>query len=356
MDSKNINQVCTGRMCGNIKVAFDCEKYKQKQKETILKRCKQDENSILYIEVGGKIINDFHSTRVLPGYRPDLKFEFVNELFPNAEFICCISAKDIDTKRQRGDFSIGYDKETFRLIEELKERGKEIKKVAITRITKGAESQAVINFENEAKKKGLEVIKFYENSHYKPDAGIVPGLDQNPFIRTDAKQVIITAPGANSGKFGVCLNQIFHEMKNGKAPQYIKIETFPIHNLPVDHLINQAYASATADSGDKVMVDKNSSNATSYNRDLDNFELLKFTTTLFDENVSKYLRVYNSPTSMGINCLKDGIIDDDTVQRESAAEIARRFVRYYQEYSNGKEKKETVLTAKKILLKLSEII
>ncbi len=357
MDSKNDTLSNAKNIsCGNIKVAFDCEKYKEKQKQMILKKCKQDDNSILYIEVGGKIINDFHSARVLPGYRPDLKFEFINELFPDAEFICCISSKDIDRQRQRGDFSIAYDKEAFRLIEELKERGKEIKKIAITRISKENESRQVIKFEKDAKQLGFEVVKFYENDNYKPNKKVIPGLVNNPYIKSKSKQIIITAPGANSGKFGTCLNQIYHEMEYGRIPQYIKIETFPVYNLPVNHLINQAYAAATADSGDKVMLDKNSLNSTSYNRDIDNFKLLQFIATLFDEKISKYIRVYNSPTSMGINCIKDGIINDNIVQRESAAEIARRFIRYYQDYLNGKEKKDTVLAVKKIMHDVTNII
>lgn len=341
---------------GNIKVAFNCEKYKDAQKKKILEKYHQDENSVLYIEVGGKIINDFHSTRVLPGYRPDLKLELIKELFPNADFICCISAKDLDRKRERGDFELGYDKEIFRLINELKERNITVRKIVITRITKGNESKNVLDFEKTASEFGFEITKFYENDNYMPSKNIIDGLKNNPYVKSNSKQIIVIAPGAGSGKFSVCLNQIYHEMENGKIPQYIKIETFPVFNLPIDHLINQAYAAATADFDDKVMPDKNSANATSYNRDIDNFELLQFIATLFDEKISKYLRIYNSPTSMGVNCIKDGIIDDLTIQRESAAEICRRFVKCYQDYLNGKTDKETLLNLKKIIIKMTENI
>ncbi len=356
MQKNNVFSDTNNMNYGNIKVAFDCEKYKNKQKEQLLNKCKEDKNSILYIEVGGKIINDFHSARVLPGYRADLKLEFINELFPNAEFICCISAKDLERQRERGDFSLSYDKEIIRLINELKERGKIITKIAITRIDKNNENKSVLEFEKNTKKLGFEVIKFYENDNYKPNKKVVKGLAENPYIESNAKQIVVIAPGAGSGKFGICLNQIYHEMEKGRIPQYVKIETFPVFNLPIDHLVNQAYAAATADFGDKVMPDKNSSNSTSYNRDIDNFKLLQFIATLFDEKISKYIRAYNSPTSMGVNCIKDGIIDDATVQRESAAEIGRRFIRGYQDYLSKKEKKETVLTLKKILNNVSNIV
>lgn len=341
----------------NSKIAFDCEKYKNMQKNVILERYNQnDDNSVLYIEVGGKIINDFHSTRVLPGYRPDLKFEFINELFPDAEFICCISAKDLERKRERDDFKLSYDKEIFRLIEELKEKGKTIKKIVITRIDRNNKCKNILQFIEQAEKLGFETIKFYENEKYKPTRKLLMGLSENPFIKTNAKQIVITAPGAGSGKFATCLSQLYHEMKNNIAPQYIKIETFPVYNLPLTHLLNKAYISATADFGDKIMFDKNSSNSTSYNRDIENFKLLKFITTIFDEKVTKYLKKYNSPTSMGINCIKDGIINDALVQKESGAEITRRFIGGYQSYIEGKTTLDVVKRLKKVFNSIPPVL
>lgn len=334
---------------------FDSDKYKDIQKRELLARAKQQVNDRLYVEVGGKIIDDLHSTRVLPGYRKDLKLEIINEVFPNAEFVCGVSAKDIDRGRQRGDFFISYDQEVFRLIDGLKKRKQKINKLIITRVDANNPSKHVQSLEREAIRRGLEVYKIYENQNYKPDKKLLKGLDDAPKIDFKSKEIIITAPGAGSGKFGICLTQLYHEMKDGKMPQYLKMETYPVHNMPISHPLNCAYVAAAADVGDKVVSDENDPSSTSYNRDLDNFALLEFIVSLF-ENQADCLREYTSATSMGVNFVKDGIINDDLVQRESAAEVARRFMRYKYEYLSKKEKKETVLTLRRLLHKMMEDI
>ncbi|MCL2338332.1 MAG: DUF1846 domain-containing protein [Proteobacteria bacterium] len=333
---------------------FDSEKYKASQKRALLKRARGRGKDRLYVEVGGKIIDDNHATRVLPGYRKDLKLEVINEVFPNAEIVCGVSAKDIDRGRERIDFGLSYDEEVFRLLDGLKARKQNIDKVIITRLDMKKISKRVLDFEKAIIKRGFKVFRFPENPHYLPDEKMIPGLDATPFIEFSAPEIIVTAPGAGSGKFGICLTQLYHEMKRGGKPKYLKIETFPVHNMPINHPLNSAYVASCADLGDQNIPDENDADrAVSYNRDLENFKLLQFVASEFGHHAD-HLRAYVSATSMGVNFIRDGIVDDDIIARESAAEIARRFMRHKQEYLSEKGKKETYLIMRRLMRDLAD--
>jgi len=337
-----------------MQCGFDSEKYKKSQKQALLKRASGRNGDRLYIEVGGKIIDDNHATRVLPGYRKDLKLEVINEVFPNAEIVCGVSARDIEAGRERVDFGLSYDEEVFRLLDGLKARKQNIDKVIITRLDLQHISKRVREFKKAIEARGFKVYLFPENPHYRPDEKLIPGLDATPFIDFKAREVVVTAPGAGSGKFGICLTQLYHEMKNGHRPKYLKIETFPVHNMPIDHPLNSAYVASCADLGDKNIPDENDAGrAVSYNRDLENFKLLQVVAAKFGHHAD-HLREYVSATSMGVNFIRDGIVDDDVIRLESSAEIARRFMRSKREYRSDAAKKEAYLICRRLMRELTD--
>ncbi|MFH1543174.1 MAG: DUF1846 domain-containing protein [Patescibacteria group bacterium] len=361
-----------------MKKGFDSKLYLKYQTAKIREIIRSSTKK-LYIEFGGKIVHDKHAARVLPGYDENVKLSLIKKICRDGEVIFVVSAKDIIGKRIRGDFKITYDQEALRVIAELRKNGLKIKNVALTMLPrKKILPKCIKKFDRQLKKIGITPYHFYEikDYNYLP---VISDFDINPYIKTRKKIVVILSPGGGSGKFDVCLSQLYHEMKNGVMPSYLKFETFPVHDLPLDHPINLAYMVATADLYnetfpvhdlpldhpinlaymaasadfyDLVMHDpRHHKVATSYKRDVENYELLRKIAYFFPKE-GKHLIDLSSATSMGVNMLSRGIIDDELVQKEAAAEIARRLIRYKFEVKSGKEDKEILKRVRNILARL----
>jgi len=331
-----------------LKPGFDNKIYLEKQIKKIEGMI--DKKSVkLYIEFGGKIIQDKHSSRVLPGYQEDTKLKILKKTCRQSEVIFIVSSRDILRGRMRGDFKTTYNKESIRTILELKKRGLIVKHVVISLLDKNKPIPPKIKlFEKNLKKLKIMTYFFFSISNYPNNNINIDELKINPFININKKIIAIISPGGGSGKFGVCLNQLYHEMLNKVSPHYLKFETFPVHDLPIEHPLNLAYMAASADFYDVVMKDKRHGKATSYNRDMENYELLRLLAKKFPIQ-GKYLKNISSATNMGANMISKGIINDEIVQKEAAAEIARRLVRYKFEVANKKEDKKTLNRVRKIL-------
>jgi len=329
-------------------LGFDTKIYLEEQVKKI-KGMIQKEYDKLYIEFGGKIIQDKHCSRVLPGYEEDTKLKILKEICSKGEAIFVVSARDILRDRVRGDFKTTYSEETVRSIREFKKRGLDVKYAVISMLEQNAAiPEKIILLEKKLKKLGVKTFRFFSLCNYHKDNIKIDDLAINPFIKIDKKIIAIISPGGGSGKFGICLNQLYHEMSGGASPHYLKFETFPIHDLPVEHPLNLAYMAASADFYDVVMKDKRHGKATSYNRDIENYELLHILARKFPAQ-GKNLRKISSATNMGANMVTKGMINDEIIQKEAAAEIARRLVRYKFEVAEGKEDKKVLNRVRTIL-------
>ncbi len=335
------------------KLGFDTNKYLEAQTTEILNRVKKFDKR-LYLEFGGKLCYDFHASRVLPGYEPDTKIKLFKKLNRDMEIIYCVSAKDIQRGKMRGDFGLPYDQQTLKDIADMKDMGLKVSCVAITLYN--GESLAD-RFKRYLENLGIKVYVFTEIKGYPNDLDLVvsdKGYGKQPYIRTEKSLVVITGAGGGSGKMSLCLSQMYHDHKKGINSGFAKFETFPIWNLPINHPVNIAYEAATADLGDYNMVDPFHKNrygitAINYNRDIENFELMKniLNRILGDGNMP-----YNSPTDMGVNKAKVGIIDDKVCREAGKQEIIRRYFRYKEELMMGVESKETVERMEKIMEKV----
>lgn len=329
-------------------IGFNTDKYIKYQSLKINNFLKKSEDK-LYIEFGGKLIQDKHSARVLPGYRENTKFELLKNLCQNGEVIFVVSSKDILRNRIRGDFGITYDDETIRTIKELKKKGLKIKHLVISMLSaKKIIPKKIQIFEKKLQKQKINVYRFFKIKFYHTKKINFKDLNINQFININNKLILIISPGGGSGKFGICLNQLYHEMINRNSPRYLKFETFPVYNLPINHPLNLAYMAASADFYDIILRDKRDGKASSYNRDIENYELLRILSKKF-KKYNKHLSKISSATNMGVNMLSKGIIDDKIIQKESAAEIARRLIRYKFEVQEGKENIKTLKRVKEIL-------
>jgi uncharacterized protein (UPF0371 family) len=332
----------------NEKLGFSTRRYLYFQTRKINNIIRRSQGK-LYIEFGGKIIQDKHAARVLPGYEEDTKLKLVKRLCQNGEIIFVVSARDILRGRVRGDFKITYDREAIRVLEELKARGLRIKHVALSLLDPGRPPPALISrFAKTLVRKGYRPYFFYSYRDYPARSFNPEALKDNPFIEIKKRIIAIVSPGGGSGKFGVLLSQLYHEMLRGNSPHYLKFETFPVHDLPVSHPLNLAYMAASADFYDVVMRDRRHGRATSYNRDLENYELLRRLAKLFPAN-GRYLRKLSSATSMGVNVISKGIVNDELVQKEAAAEVARRLIRYKFEVAQGQESPKVLRRVRSVL-------
>ncbi|WP_430885484.1 DUF1846 domain-containing protein [Fusibacter sp. JL216-2] len=331
------------------KQGFDNEKYLNQQFESILERVK-DYDGKLYLEFGGKLMYDFHAARVLPGYDPNVKVKLLSRLKDEADIIVAIYAGDIERKKMRADFGITYDMECLKLIDDFKRWELNVAGVVITRY----EGQpAATQFMNKLKRRGIKTYTHGYTKGYPTDINKVvsdEGYGANPYIETENKLVIVTAPGPGSGKLATCLNQLYHDSVQGKKSGYAKFETFPIWNVPLNHPVNIAYESATADLKDFNVIDPYHMEAynkttVNYNRDVDSFPLLK----RILEKITGEASVYKSPTDMGVNMVGYGIVDDEAVRHASQQEIIRRCYVYECEYMKGLVDKETVERAELIM-------
>ena len=323
-----------------MKQGFDSELYLKIQSEKIQERINMFDK--LYLEFGGKIFDDFHAARVLPGFAPDAKIRLLEKLKDITEVIFCINANDIEKNKIRADYGISYELELIRLIENLQNLGISINSVVITLYKGQAGVEHLINLLNSKNVKSYihEPTKGYPN-----DVELIvseEGYGKNPYIEITKKLVVVTAPGPNSGKLGTCLSQLYHENKNGVNAGYAKFETFPVWNLNLMHPVNIAYEAATADLEDVNMIDSfhleaYGENAVNYNRDISTFPILK---NILNKITGK--EIYKSPTDMGVNMIKQCIVDDETVKRAAEAEIIRRYYTAMCDYKQDLCSKEIV--------------
>ena len=306
------------------KIGFDNDKYKSMQSERIRERIGEFGGK-LYLEFGGKLFDDYHASRVLPGFQPDSKLQMLLKLKDEAEVVIVISATDIEKAKLRGDLGITYDDDVVRLIGEFKEIGLMVGSVVLTKYAPSAKVEA---FENRLIKMGYPVYHHYMIDGYPSNISKIvsdDGYGKNDYIQTSRQLVVVTAPGPGSGKMATCLSQLYHEHKRGIKAGYAKFETFPIWNIPLKHPVNIAYEAATADLNDVNMIDPwhleaYGETTVNYNRDVEIFPVLKAT---FDKIYGEC--PYKSPTDMGVNMAGNCIIDDEACREASKQEIIRRY-------------------------------
>ena len=305
---------------------FDNEKYLELQSEHIRRRIAQFGGK-LYLEFGGKLFDDFHASRVLPGFAPDSKMKLLLNMKEQAEIVFAINAEDIEKNKIRGDLGITYDQDLLRLIDAFRAIGLYVGSVVITRW--GAQNSAVA-FQRRLESLGVKVYRHYSIEGYPSNIPLIvseEGFGRNDFVETERPLVIVTAPGPGSGKMAVCLSQLYHENQRGIQAGYAKFETFPIWNLALKHPVNLAYEAATADLDDVNMIDPFHLEAygettVNYNRDVEIFPVLR---AIFQRIMGTC--PYKSPTDMGVNMAGLAISDDEICCRASRQEILRR---YYQ--------------------------
>ena len=324
-----------------FKIGFDNEKYLQLQSQHIQDRIAQFGGK-LYLEFGGKLFDDHHASRVLPGFEPDSKIRMLEQLKDQAEVIIAINAGDIEKNKVRGDLGITYDSDVLRLIDIFRGRGLYVGSVVVTRYTGQPAADA---FQTRLESLGIKVYRHYPIPGYPHNiAGIVSdeGFGRNDYIETTRPLVVVTAPGPGSGKMATCLSQLYHEHKMGIVAGYAKFETFPIWNLPLKHPVNLAYEAATADLDDVNMIDPFHLEAygvttVNYNRDVEVFPVLA---AMFEKITGSC--PYKSPTDMGVNMAGNCIYDDEACQTAARQEILRRYYDALCERRQGKGSEETV--------------
>ena len=298
-----------------MEIGFDNDKYVKIQSEKIKERFKLFDK--LYLEIGGKLFDDYHAARVLPGFQKDAKIKMFEELKNDLEIIFCINANDIEKNKIRAEFGITYDVEVMRLIDNLRNLGFTINSVVITLYNN---QQSVDNFIKKLKRHNIKTYIHTFTKGYPTDVDTIVsdiGYGKNPYIETEKKLVLVNAPGPGSGKLATCLSQLYHEHKRGINAGYAKFETFPVWNLPLKHPVNMAYEAATADLKDVNMIDsfhleKYNIQAINYNRDLEMFPVLKAILGKITDS-----EIYNSPTDMGVNMVGNCIINDEVVRLAS---------------------------------------
>ena len=333
-----------------MKKGFDSETYLKVQTEKIEERIEMFDK--LYLEFGGKIFDDYHAARVLPGFEPDAKIKLLEKLKDISEVIFCINANDIEKSKIRADYGISYEMELIRLIDNLQNLGISINSVVITLYK---EQTGVERLKNLLELRNVKTYIHRPTKGYPNDVELIvseEGYGKNPYIETTKKLVVVTAPGANSGKLGTCLSQLYHENKRGVKAGYAKFETFPVWNLNLMHPVNIAYEAATVDLEDINMIDSfhleaYGENAVSYNRDLSTFPILK--------NILKKItgkEIYKSPTDMGVNMIKQCITDDNIVRDAAKAEIIRR---YYNALCDNKKGLGSKQSAQRIEIMMNKL-
>lgn len=328
---------------------FDNEKYLQEQTTSILERVSHFQDK-LYLEFGGKIMHDYHAARVLPGFDPNVKMRLLRLLRDQIDVILCIHAGAIEQKKIRADFGITYDADALKSIDDFRQWGIDIKAVVITRYEGQAPARS---FRNKLEMRGIKVYTHYPLPGYPADVEQIvsdQGYGANEYIQTEKPIVVVTGPGPGSGKLATCLCNLYHDYKRGIKAGYAKFETFPIWDLPVDHMVNIAYEAATADLKDEVLIDEDHFRAyhiktVNYNRDIEAFGLLKRILEKITGNTS----MYQSPTDMGVNRLSAGITDDSVIIEASRQEIIRRYFRSAVEYALGVVDKDTLDRSRQIM-------
>ena len=305
-------------------IGFDNDRYIELQSQKIRDRIDMFGDK-LYMEFGGKLFDDFHASRVLPGFQPDSKVKMLLNLKDVAEIVVVINADAIEKNKRRGDLGITYDLDTLRLIDAFRNIGLYVGSVVITRYTNQSLVQA---FEKRLTNLGIKVYRHYPIEDYPANVPLIvseQGFGKNDYIETSRKLVIVTAPGPGSGKMATCLSQLYHEHKRGIKAGYAKFETFPIWNLPLKHPVNLAYEAATADLNDVNMIDPfhleaYGETSVNYNRDIEIFPVLN---AMMEKILGE--SPYKSPTDMGVNMVGCAISDDDVVRDAACQEVIRRY-------------------------------
>ena len=306
-----------------LKIGFDNDKYLRMQSDRIRERIGQFGK--LYLELGGKLFDDYHASRVLPGFAPDSKIRMFSQLKDELEIVIVINASDIEKSKKRGDLGITYDDDVMRLIDAFRALGFLVGSVCITRYRGQAGAD---NFIRRLNKAGIRSYLHYPIDGYPTDVQKIvseDGYSKNDYIETTRPLVLVTAPGPGSGKMATCLSQLYHENKRGVKAGYAKFETFPIWNLPLKHPVNIAYEAATADLDDVNMIDPfhleaHGTLAVNYNRDVEIFPVLK---AMMEKIMGS--SPYASPTDMGVNMAGFCIFDDEAVCAASKMEVWRRY-------------------------------
>lgn len=308
------------------RIAFDNDLYIKLQSAKIIERVNRFNNK-LYLEFGGKLFDDMHASRVLPGFEPDIKVKMLMQLKEKVEIVIVINAHDIEKSKRRNDLDITYNQDVLRLIDAFTGIGLYVSSVVITQYVS---MNPVDNFKHQLEKLGIKVYLHYEISGYPSNVDLIVserGYGKNEYIETSRPLVVVTAPGPGSGKMATCLSQLYHEHKKGILAGYAKYETFPIFNLPLTHPVNLAYEAATVDLDDVNMIDPYhleayGITAVNYNRDVESYPILsRILRQITNEDV------YHSPTDMGVNMCGMCISDDNVAREASNEEIIRR---YYQ--------------------------
>ena len=332
-------------------IGFDSDKYLKIQSEKIKERIELFDNK-LYLEFGGKIFDDYHAARVLPGFRPDNKIRLLKQFKDDLEVIFCINAADIEKSKIRADYGISYELELLRLIEKLQEQGILINSVVVTMYHEG---NNISHLENLLKERNIKMYIHRPTKGYPDNVEIIAseeGYGKNPYIETTKKLVVVTAPGPNSGKLGTCLSQLYHEYKKGVKAGYAKFETFPVWNLSLLDPVNIAYEAATVDLKDVNMIDPFHLEAygeysVNYNRDISSFPILK---NILMKISGK--EIYKSPTDMGVNMIKQCITNPEIVKRAATDEIIRRYYNTLCDYRQKLCGEDVVELSKSLMDKL----
>ncbi len=336
-----------------MEAGFDNSLYLHKQTEQIRQRIAQWGGK-LYLEFGGKLFDDYHAARVLPGFDPNGKIRLLYEMREQAEIIFTVSAGDIEKTKMRADLGISYDMEVLRLIDDITHMGIRVNSVVITQYTGQAAADGF------AKKLTMRGVKNYIHrpiKGYPTDIAYIcsdEGYGANPYIETSRPLVVVTAPGPGSGKLATCLSQVYHEIRQGRVAGYAKFETFPIWNLPLKHPVNLAYEAATADLADVNMIDPFHLEAygvttVNYNRDVEAFPIVRNILSRITGDES----VYKSPTDMGVNMAGYAIVDDEAVRAAASQEIIRRYYKALCDHKQGKGSQDAVDKIKRIMQELS---
>ena len=331
-------------------LGFDSEKYNALQTKAILDRMDRFGGK-LYLEVGGKIFDDLHATRILPGFRPDSKIRMLATIKDRLEAIVVVNCNDIEKSKERGDLGITYDIECMRMIDLYSSYGIRTAGVVFTMYSGQPSAE---KFRKVLAERGIKSYLHYPIYGYPECTDLIvsdEGYGKNEYVVTEKPVVLVTAPGPGSGKMAVCLSQIYHENKRGVSAGYAKFETFPVWNLPLNHPVNLAYEAATADLGDINLIDPfhmeaYGKTAINYNRDVETFPVLK---SLFEKLYGT--SPYNSPTDMGVNHVGFCISDDEVVKKACLREIVRRYYRTNLEKLDGKVDDASVKRMDAIMMK-----
>lgn len=335
------------------KIGFDNQKYLKLQSEQIRKRIAQFGGK-LYLEFGGKLFDDFHASRVLPGFEPDSKIRMLQQLKDDVEIVITINAADIENSKMRGDLGITYEDDVLRLIDTFREMGLYVGSVVLTRYDGQSSANSFLKYLTSL---GIKCYRHYTIAGYPSDIPHIvsdEGLGTNDYIETSHSLIVVTAPGPGSGKMATCLSQLYHDYKRGISSGYAKFETFPIWNVPLKHPINLAYEAATADLNDVNMIDPfhleaYGETAVNYNRDVEIFPVLS---AIF-KKIQGFCP-YKSPTDMGVNMVGNCIVDDEVCREASKMEILRRYYNENVRKFKGKCEESTV-TKLEILMNQADI-